>query len=200
MSVEKMSESAVINMLNSCYRSALDGVAGTSSARAFADEYLAKENGNVMAAAKRLISMQKTLCAGTGFLTGVGGLITAAVAVPADVAGTVFMQLRMICALAYMGGYDPEDENVRALAYACLAGVPVDSYISGTDISAIPMDVAREINREAVFRLMAKTGTRGAAALFRMAPVIGGAIGAVLDLSIAGNVADNSVKVFLRNK
>lgn len=199
MTNEKMSESTLINLLDSCYRSAIDGMAGNPSAKALADEFLQKEGGNVKAAAKRLIGMQKVLCGGAGFLTGVGGLITAVVAVPADIAGTVYMQLRMICAIAYMGGFDPENENVRSLVYACLAGVPTDKYITTeSDVYDIPIEVSREINREAMYRLLSKAGTRGAASIFKMAPILGGAIGAFLDVSIAGTVADNALKVFIR--
>ena len=48
-----------------------------------------------------------------GFLTNVGGLITAAVAIPANITGLTLVQCRMIAGIAHLRGHDLADPRVR---------------------------------------------------------------------------------------
>ena len=41
-----------------------------------------------------------------GFVTNIGGLVTAAVAVPANIAGLALIQCRMVAGIAHLRGYD----------------------------------------------------------------------------------------------
>ncbi|MGO2174028.1 MAG: EcsC family protein, partial [Staphylococcus equorum] len=58
----------------------------------------------------------------SGFLTGLGGMITLPVALPANITSVVYVQMRMIAAIAHIRGYDLKDDEVKTLVYLCLTG------------------------------------------------------------------------------
>ena len=75
----------------------------------------------------------------------------------------LYVQMRMIACLAYMGGYDAESDQVQTLVYACLAGIAVDQILKetgvkfGTKLSLalvekIPGSVLVKINQKVGFR------------------------------------------------
>ena len=55
-------------------------------------------------------------------MTSLGGFITLPVALPANVASVIYMQMQMIAAIARMGGYNLHDDRVKTLVIACLCG------------------------------------------------------------------------------
>ena len=52
----------------------------------------------------QIVNYQVAKCTTSGFVTGLGGLITLPVAIPANVSSVMYVQMRMIACLAYMGG------------------------------------------------------------------------------------------------
>ena len=44
------------------------------------------------------------------------------VAIPANISSVIYVQLRMVAAIARIGGYDPSDDEVRTMAYVCITG------------------------------------------------------------------------------
>ena len=119
---EKLSEGKIMQALNWAYDKALDGtIPGTDSSYEMAENYLKGEE-NLVAKANSLIRWQNTKSATTGFVSGLGGIITMPVAIPASIAAVIYVQIRMINAIAIMGGYDVKDDRVKALVYSCLAG------------------------------------------------------------------------------
>ena len=87
------------------YEKALNGLPGTDNILELAEDYLSK-NSTVDEAIDSLIRWQNTKAATSGFLTGLGGLITLPVAIPANLASVLYVQIRMIGTIAYMRGYD----------------------------------------------------------------------------------------------
>ena len=45
---------------------------------------------------------------GGGFVTGVGGLVTAAVALPANVMALTVLQIRLVCVIARLAGWNTQ--------------------------------------------------------------------------------------------
>lgn len=87
------------------YDKATNGLPGTPTAQELAEDYLSKHN-SVESAIHSLIKWQNTKAATSGFLTGLGGIITLPVAIPANLASVLYVQIRMVAAIAYMRGYD----------------------------------------------------------------------------------------------
>lgn len=80
------------------------------------------EPGTPEEQANSLIRWQITKASTSGFLTGLGGLLTLPLTIPANMTSVFYIQLRMVAAIAHMGGYDVRSDQVRTLAYTCLCG------------------------------------------------------------------------------
>ena len=97
-----MTQKDFLEVLDNLYCRALDGIPIVSPPiDVLANNYLQK-NTSVEKAVKEFIHYQTIKCTTSGFLTGLGGIITLPVAVPANIGSVV----RMIACIAYMGGYD----------------------------------------------------------------------------------------------
>ena len=79
----------VMTLLDKLYESSIQGISKVSPPiDRLANDYLQK-NQNVEAAAKKFINYQIAKCTTSGFLTGLGGLITLPVAIPANISSTL---------------------------------------------------------------------------------------------------------------
>ncbi|MFK3711171.1 EcsC family protein [Leclercia adecarboxylata] len=200
---EKISEGKIMQVLDWAYNKALDGsIPGTDSAYEMAENYLKGEE-DLVAKVNSLIRWQNTKSATTGFVSGLGGVITLPVAVPASIATVMYVQIRMITAIAVMGGYDVKDDRVKALVYTCLAGNAAKDILKGTGIvigSKMSAQLIKSISKETIFainkmvgfRLLTKFGEKGAINLGKMIPLVGGVIGGTFDgisTNVVGNVA-----------
>lgn len=105
MSTQELTQSKMMQLLDWSYEKALNGLPGTPDAFELADNYLRKHT-TVEKSVNSLIRMQNTKAGTSGFLTGLGGIITLPVAIPANIASVVYVQMRMVAAIAVMGGYD----------------------------------------------------------------------------------------------
>ena len=172
----------MMKALDWAYANALDGMKGVESAEALAREYQAMK-GTPRQQADRLIRRQTTKAAITGFVSAMPG-IAVPLTLPASFAIVLFIQVRMVLAMAHMGGFDVRDERVRALVYACIAGekpremlgklgVVMGGRMTAAAVSGISRAVLAAIKRRVRTRLMSKFGRRG---LGRALPIIGGVI------------------------
>lgn len=200
---EKLNEGKIMQALNWAYEKALDGsIPGTDSAYGMSENYLKGEE-DVIAKVNSLIRWQNTKSVTTGFVSGLGGIITLPVAIPASIATVMYVQIRMITAIAIMGGYDVRDDRVKALVYTCLAGNAAKDILKGTGIvigSKMSTQLIKSISKETIFtinklvgfRLLTKFGEKGAINLGKMIPLVGGVIGGTFDgisTNVVGNVA-----------
>lgn len=117
----QLTESKMMQVLDWSYDKAVNGVAGLDSALELAESYLS-EGGSLEDQVNSLIRWQNTKAGTSGFLTGLGGLVTMPVSIPANITSVMYVQIRMIAAIAHMGGHDLNNDKVKSLVYACLAG------------------------------------------------------------------------------
>jgi len=208
MSTEIEQANKGLQILDKCYSSALKGLPTSDSAEILAREYLSQNNGDVRKAVNKLINAQVAKCTATGFVTGLGGLITLPIAVPADVAGNLYVQIRMIASIAVIGGYNPYDDTVKTMVYMTLVGMTVGDIIKLTGIQVgnklalqavkqIPGKVLTKINQRVGFRLMTKFGEKGVINLAKLVPIAGGGISAVFDLATTRAIASRAKKAFI---
>lgn len=185
------------------YDKAVNGnVPGLDNAQEMALSYLA-QNGSPVDQANSLIRWQNTKAGTSGFVTGLGGAFTLPVTIPANITSVLYIQIRMIAAIAHMGGYDLRNDQVKTMVYACLcgnaasevlkaAGVKIGTKLTEQAIRNISGAVLTKINQAVGFRLLTKFGSKGAINLVKLVPVAGGVIGGVFDsitTNIIGNVA-----------
>jgi hypothetical protein len=204
----KMNEGAIVKALDWAYDMAMNGidvrgVVGMDSAQKLADDYL-KQEGTLIEQVNSLIRWQNTKAGTSGFLAGLGGVITMPLTVPANVASVMLVQIRMIAAIAHMGGYDLKDEKVRTMVYACMVGsaasdilkdvgIVVGSKLATSAIRSITKDTIIAINKAVGFRLLTKFGQTGAVNLGKAVPLIGGIVGATFD-SVTTNLIGNAAR------
>lgn len=199
-----------LEILDKCYSLAIKGLPTEDSATVLGEEYLRKYNYDKKLATEKLVTSQIAKCATTGFVTSLGGLFTLPIAVSADVAGTVYIQLRMIASIAVIGGYNPTDDEVKTLAYMCLVGMSATDIIKTTGIKIgekvtlnllrkLPGTILTKINRMVGFRLITKFGTKGVINLCKAIPVISGVIGGGVDAIGTKTIADKAIDCFINN-
>ena len=204
-----LTENKIMDVLNWSYDKAVQGVAGLDSAYDLADDYL-KQEGSLHAQANSLIRWQNTKAGTSGFLTGLGGIITLPVAIPANVASVMYVQIRMIAAIAHMGGYNLNDDRVKSLVFLCLTGnaakdilkdvgIVVGKKLAENAIKNISGKTIVAINKKVGFRLLTKFGEKGVINLGKAIPLLGGVVGATFD-SVSTNTVGNIARDTFINK
>ena len=202
-----MLEREMMNALDVCYDKALQGVLPVEkSIEELAEDYLYKSSSKKKAI-NDLIGYQTLLCGTNGFITGLGGLLVLPVAIPTNILSTIYIQLRMIAAIAYINGYDIYSDQVRTIAYACLTGSSTTKVLKNVGIKIgekvvinvikkIPVEVLVKINQQVGFRLVTKFGQKGLVNFGKMIPLVGGVVGGAFDTGMTLTIGNIAKKVF----
>ncbi len=204
-----ITQEQMMELLDKCYSAVINGLPCSKSCEALAEEYLNKYP-NPETAAKRFIDNQIAKCTTSGFVTGLGGLITLPITIPANIASVLYVQMRMIASLAVMGGYNLNDDEVQTLVYLCLvkssiadvcksAGIQVANKVTLNLLKKLPGAVLIKINQKVGFRLLTKFGEKGVINLVKLVPVVGGVVGGSTDLIGTKLIANKAYKVFMLN-
>jgi len=168
---------------------AIVGVGPLPPAAKAADAQLEEQKGDVEAAVHEVIENHVRYAAGQGFLTNIGGLVTAAFAIPANITGLAVLQCRMIAGIAHLRGYDLDDPRVRnAILVTLLGEDSVNRLVKKKKLPAPPMALAtaplHDANLDAVIsaevagEMISKVaGKRLATTVGRRIPVAGGLVG-----------------------
>jgi hypothetical protein len=114
MAKQKLNQGMIMKSLDFAYDKAVNGIPGFDSAEEMAEDYL-KRGGNPINNCNSLIRWQVTKAGTSGFLSGLGGIITIPVTLPANIVSVLYVQVRMIAAIAHMGGHDLKDDRVKSL-------------------------------------------------------------------------------------
>jgi len=202
-----LTESKVSKTLNWVYEKASDGLLNMESAAEMADLYMKKHPDSKLAAAKALIRAQNVKSAASGFITGLGGLITMPIAIPMNLASVLYIQVRMIMAVAIIGGHNVKEDKVKAFVFACLAGNKARELLkeAGVQIAqkfvlqSLSADVILRINRMVGFNLIAKFGGSGVIKMSKALPILGGAIGATIDGVWTNQTGNIAIKWFVED-
>src|ERR1700730_19279288 len=156
----------LLQCLRWLYEGAINGVPGVDGLEDLAQSYGAQHRCTDDAI-DRLINWQVAKAGAAGFVTGVGGMLTLPIAIPANLAGVLYIQIRMIGAIAQLRGYDVRSDQVKTLVIACLAGSSVIDILKGVGINIgtqatrqmvlrISGEVLKRINQGVGFRLVGR--------------------------------------------
>lgn len=206
MSKNTITQSKIMEVLDWSYEKAVDGLPGMETAQELANKYLNRYNSTDEAIDK-FIKWQQAKCATSGFLTGLGGIITLPVAIPANISSVIYVQTRMVAAIAHMRGFDLKDDQVRTLVYVSLtgqaaadilkqAGIKFGTKMSTVLIKKIPFEVIKQINKAVGFRLVTKFGQTGVINLGKGIPFVGGIIGGTVDAVGTSTIGKTAKRVF----
>ncbi len=194
----ELTQETVMKTLDWAYESILTGFPGQKNVFEHCDDYIKRYQTEE--AIRRLINSQTQKAATTGFLSNVGGLITLPVAIPVNLASVIFIQMRMIAAIAYLRGYDLKSDQVQTFIYITLAGTSVSELVKQAGIQMgnktlaalvkkIPGSIILKINQTVGYRMVTKAGSTGTINILKMVPVVGGVVGGTFDTITTRSIA-----------
>jgi hypothetical protein len=195
-------------LINWLTEKAIQGAPPLSSAEDLAQEYLIDQSyPDDEERIESLINWETTKNFTTGFITGLGGILTLPVAIPAGFGASWIVQARMSAAIAKIAGYNLQSDRVRTFVVACLvgdalkdiakgAGIQIGKGLTKSFINQIPGKVLIEINKKVGFRLITKAGQRGAVNLMKGVPLVGGIVGGAFDAGACRVVGKNAKRLF----
>lgn len=190
----------LFSWLDRLYAQAIKGGLGTDSAEKLAHHYLSTFS-DIHQAADSLVSWESSKAATSGFITGLAGIITLPVALPAGLTGLLFIQFRMIAAVAILGGYSPDDLRTRHLAYICLGGSVAKELLHNTSmhfISQLSFKALEAASEKTITTLMMHSAVGVATgSASRLIPLMGGIISGTLDWLLVRSSGALAGEIFL---
>lgn len=172
---------------------AIDGAGPFRGAAAAADARLREAGGHREAAVASVIDAHVRAAGVQGFVTNLGGLVTMAISIPANVTGLALLQSHLVAGIAHLHGYDLRDPRVRNAVLACLLGErAVTELVRSGRLPASPMGLATSpvhdpeldptIAQDVTAELFGRVGGRRlATTVGRRVPLVGGGVGALGD-------------------
>lgn len=201
------SEKIILLALDWAYDKAINGIVGLDSATELAEHYM-KDGDNRVKQANKLIRWQNTKAGASGFISGLGGFLTLPVTLPMNITTVTYVQIKMIAAIAHMGGHDLKDDRIKALVYICLTGNKAKEILKDIGISAkesIAINAVKNINEQTIalinkqvgFSLLTTCGEKGMINLAKIFPFICGVIGATFDTLSTNTIGTIARHTFL---
>ena len=202
----KITESKMEQALAFAYDKAINGVIGLDSAYELAESYTNNED-TLYQQCNSLIRWQNTKAGTSGFLTGLPGLPAMPATLPANITSVLYIQIRMIAAIAHMASHDLKDDKVKTMVYVCLVGngaaevlknigVEIGKKVATNSIKNISGKVITQINKQVGFRLVTKFGEKGFINLGKAVPLLGGFIGGTFDTVTTNTIGNTARNVF----
>ena len=205
---KKPDENKALQLMNWITEKAVNGVTPLCSAADLAMEYqIDKSYPDDEERIESLINWETTKNFTSGFITGLGGLITLPISIPTAFGASWIIQARMAAAVARIAGHDISSDRVRTFVMACLVGnackdvfkevgIKVGSNLARVAVEKIPGKALIELNKQIGFRLITKAGEKGAVNLMKMVPLAGGIVGGVFDAGACRVVGKQAKRIF----
>lgn len=187
---KEVNKGIISKTLDWAYSKAVVGFTGVDSAYDLGNSYL-KQDGTIEQQVDSLIKWQVAKAATSGFVTGLGGVMVMPLTVPANIASVIYVQIRMITAIAYMGGHDIKDDRVKSLVYICMVGNGAKELLKDISIKAGGR-ILSNIMEKVSAKLATKAGAKSLTSAGKAIPVLGGIVGGSYDAvstKIVGKVA-----------
>lgn len=187
----------------------IDGVGIFPSAKDVAARALARENGDVSAATRRVLHAAELGGAAGGLVTSLGGFLTMFVAIPVNVFEFYVQATRMTAAVATLRGHDVDDERVRTAILLTLVGANASDILTKAGVTTgssaalqvaarggLPRPALMVIQKAVGFRILRSVGERIFTRLGRWIPLAGGLFGAVVDYAMMKRIGRQALVEF----
>jgi len=207
----KINESIILRALEWSYEKAISqSFPGIETAYELAAQF-EKEEGPLLAKVDSLIRHQEAKAAAFGFATGVGGIVTLPIAVPVNLASVLFIQVRMIAAIAIMNGYDVKDERVKTMMFACLCGsagsdilknvgIEMGTKILSSILTKVSKDTINKVNAAVSLKILSRFTGIGTVQVGKIVPIFGALISGAFDGLTTHAIGSFTKKVFMKEK
>lgn len=201
-------DSKVLHLVRRILDQAIEGLPPLSSASDLAKEYeidASYEDANDRVDA--LIRWEAAKNFTSGFLTGLGGVITLPIAIPSALGASWIIQARLCGAIAAIYGHGLREDRVRTLVLLALAGdsakevlkeagIVVGKRATVAAINQVSGKTLTRINQRVGFRLLTKAGEKGVINFTKMVPLLSGVIGGSFDATMCVGVGKTAKKIF----
>ncbi|CEG96588.1 EcsC family protein [Propionibacterium freudenreichii] len=196
------------NLLRRLADYAIDGVGPLPGARIAAGHALEHKTGDVEAALDSLVRNHVAMAGAQGFVSNLGGVVTAIAAIPANLAAVAVVQTRMVATIAHLRGYDLSDLRVREAIWMTLLGRhDVDDLVAAGKLPSTPLGVAtapvldsaleQRIAEQVLATLVGRSGGKQTLAMMsKRIPLVGGGVGMATDGWFTWTVASYARDVF----
>lgn len=191
----QVNKGIIAKTLDWAYSKAVSGFTGVDSAYDLGNSYLAQK-GSLEDQVDSLIKWQVAKAATSGFVTGLGGVMIMPLTVPANIASVIYVQIRMIAAIAYMGGHDIREDRVKSLIYICMVGNGAKELLKDMSVKAGER-LAAKIAEKVSTNIASKTGQKSVTSLGKAVPVLGGVVGGSYDGITTRVVGKVAKKIFI---
>jgi hypothetical protein len=206
--LERRDDSVVDRALYEIVRLAIEGV-GPFKGAADLVEPLRRKGMTTSAIVTRLIRTQCTQATAQGAVAGLGGLVTATVGLVPAAAAAVFVQARLVAAIAHSHGHDLDDPAVRNRIIQLVTGAS-----AATGAKKVGMEMGERAARSVAPRLQARAASRVASRVAagrsagtiatrvasggvgRAVPVVGAVVGGAVDLAVTRRIAERARREF----
>lgn len=147
-----------------------------------------------------------------GAITGVGGLITLPLAIPADLIASWKIQAFMAFAIAYVYGQTTSSTDLKTDLYIIIAGDSAKEALKRFGIEAgkivtkkmiqkyITIDIMKGIWRVLSRKIITKAGTKSLTSFTKMIPGVGAVIGFAFDYASAQTVGKYAIQYYSGKK
>jgi hypothetical protein len=200
----------VMDLLDWGYERAVQGVPGLDGAEELARSY-ADRCATTDEAVAKLIATQSGKAGLAGFVTGCGGAISLPIAMPANLLGTLYIQLRLVAAIAHLRGHDLNSAEVRTLALACMtgskaadtlkdAGVRLGTRLTRDALGWLSPAIGKKVEHAARLPVLNGVATATTARLGRLVPVVGGVVAGGFDAAMTQLIGRTADRVFAPGK
>ena len=136
--------------------------------------------------------------------------LTGFVGIVGDVPSGLLINIQTVASVASLAGYDLNDENVRMLVLACLAGESLKTMLSQFGmtttkvlvkgaVNAIPRWLLGKINAMVGRRLFTKFSEKGIIQLGKAVPIFGGVVGGAFDAFACNMVGKVAIDAFVED-
>lgn len=184
----------------------IDGRGRFWSAQQVADSARSDHAGTTQAI-DAVVRQHTRLVAAGGFVTGIGGFVTLPVALPANVVGFYALATRMTASVASLRGYELHLPGVRAAVMLTLVGADADDLLKKAGVVStgrlanlaaqrLPGPALMVLNKGIGFRLVSTVGRSALTRFGKGVPVVGGVLGAGVDVYLLRRIADQARREF----
>ena len=145
---------------------------------------------------------------GSGFVTGLGGLLAMPLTLPSGLGAAWLLQARLAAAVASLRGHDIDAPWVQSLVLLSLsgaaapdvlrqAGVRLAERLAARGVARLSQQTLQQINARVGFRLLAAAGGHGLIHTGRLVPAAGAAVGGAFDAYACVAVARAARELFV---
>ena len=184
----------------------IDGRGPWESAQRVADG-ARSDHGDADLAIDAVVRQHTRMAAAGGFITGIGGFVTLPVALPANVVEFYAVATRMVAAVASLRGYDVHLPGVRSAVMLTLVGADADDLLKKAGVVSsgrlanlaaqrLPGPALMVLNKGIGFRLVSSVGKSAVSRFGKGVPVLGGVVGAGVDVYLLRRIADQARREF----